>query len=194
MKDKEILEKAIEIAIKNGYKEPFVFGMGSSFSLDKFQIFKLYFSHDFAKAFWGTKQKDTGYEEISGISGGERVDTNAICIEAWKYHLQQMVLEEKPIDYLRKFIDTTENPTNDESSVVDKIEDDTINFSPVIFKNGKYKTNNQDIITAMTHKYKEVPCCAVCENTMIVYPVNSARPYCNICDDLVDEGTTKILI
>jgi len=27
----------------------------------------------------------------------------------WMEHLQQMVLEENPIDYLRKFLDNTEN-------------------------------------------------------------------------------------
>lgn len=187
MNNEDVIRAAIKKAAENGYEiTDYVYKFGNSFWDLKGNMlqpdYNIIFSFDFAKAFW----KPRNYNEAEfEILRGE---------EFWKHHLQQMVLEEKPIDYLRKFIDTTENPTNDESSVVDKIEDDTINFSPVIFKNGKYKTNNQDIITAMTHKYKEVPCCAVCENTMIVYPVNSARPYCNICDDLVDEGTTKILI
>ena len=109
------------------------------------------------------------------------------------------------------FFDTTENPTNNESSAVkskyqikgeeledkciealDKIEDDTINFSPAYIANRWGKPFQ--FMCGLTPKYKEVPCCAVCENTMIIYPMNSARPYCNICDDLVDEGTTKILI
>ena len=102
MTDKEVLQKAIEIAIKNGYKEPFVFGMGSSFSLDKFQIFKLYFSHDFAKNFFGDGNINSiGYESY-------KVCRNILCntsLTFWQYHLQQMVLEEKPIDYLRKFIE-----------------------------------------------------------------------------------------
>lgn len=44
-------------------------------------------SHEFAKAFWGTgiAMEDLSYSE-------------------WQYQLQQMVLEEDPIQYLEKFI------------------------------------------------------------------------------------------
>jgi len=115
MTDKEVLQKAIEIAIKNGYKEPFMFGMGSDFSLDKFHVFKLYFSHDFAKAFFG-EPKDISPADI--IMDNKTLGYIPYYTRGWQYHLRQMVLEEKPIDYLRKFIDTTENPTNDESSEV----------------------------------------------------------------------------
>jgi hypothetical protein len=116
--DNEVLQKAIEIAIENGLQTKdvnyYTFNRfigavenGDYSMIDSFDCYNLIFSHYFAKAFWGDKQKDTGYEEISGISGGERVDTSAICIEAWKYHLQQMVLCENPIDYLRRFVDNT---------------------------------------------------------------------------------------
>lgn len=107
------------------------------------------------------------------------------------------IQEDTPLEACYKMIDflndlsTAENPTNDESSVVDKIEDDTINLSPAYIVDiwGKPLP-----LHGLTPTYKEVPCCAVCENTMIVYPMASTRPYCNICNDLVDEGTTKILI
>lgn len=47
-----------------------------------------FFRHDFAKAFWGEERLSLGH-----------------TTPAWKTHLQQMVMEENPIDYLRKFIE-----------------------------------------------------------------------------------------
>ena len=85
-----------------------------------------------------------------------------------------------------------ENPTTNKSSVVDNIEDETINFSPAYIANRWGKPFQ--FIGGFTSTYKEVPCCAVCKSPMIVYPMASDRPYCGICEDLVDEGTTKILI
>ena len=46
------------------------------------------FNHDFAKAFWG--------EEIE--------DTMDIKELGWKYHLQQIVLQEYPVQYLEQFL------------------------------------------------------------------------------------------
>jgi len=85
MKDETILKKAIEKAKKNG--------------LDNYSIFEdwdinshasirgVIFSHSFAKAFWGDKDKIPIVRENS-----------------WKVHLSKMVLEPKPLRYLAKFI------------------------------------------------------------------------------------------
>ena len=51
------------------------------------------FSHEFAKAFWG--QQVLSYDHDWDKSPAQVV---------WKYHLQQMVLEENPINYLKNFI------------------------------------------------------------------------------------------
>jgi hypothetical protein len=116
--DKEVLQKAIEIAIENGYKLPSVFGMGEPYDSDRFQVFKGYFSHDFAKAFWGEEDplnKELVFPEPSKKNydgklseqmwfdeiGKTFIPSNPKC---WRGHLQRMVLEENPIDYLRKFI------------------------------------------------------------------------------------------
>lgn len=48
------------------------------------------FSHEFAKAFWG--------EEVC------EMECSVVETKKWKYHLQQMVLEEKPLKYLEKFL------------------------------------------------------------------------------------------
>lgn len=67
------------------------------------------FSHDFAKAFWG-KGYDT-YEKEKVPNTLVRYyfqdgDGNDIYshLESWEYHLQQMVLEKEPLEYLEKFL------------------------------------------------------------------------------------------
>jgi hypothetical protein len=115
MKDKEVLQKAIEIAIKNGM---------SANTIDKGTFFQIYwlnkgrkgskidkvgysvkdcygliFSHSFAKAFWGEGDNDKVCKSCDHYVAMDKI---------WQYHLQEMVLEENPINYLRKFIDNTE--------------------------------------------------------------------------------------
>lgn len=46
------------------------------------------FDHGFAKAFWGEEPTDIGIGAV---------------MPAWKYHLQQMVLLQRPIEYLQRF-------------------------------------------------------------------------------------------
>lgn len=90
MKDEEILKKAIEKAVKGGYKRDM-----SSYPMWKIFDYPqlIIFSHDFAKAFFGEKEYIRKYED-------------GIKIEpiAWQYHLQQMVLEENKLKYLEKFL------------------------------------------------------------------------------------------
>ena len=125
MTDKEVLQKAIEMAVKNGYKY---------FDLDDFYItrtiypdyhqgyihidyiaknqsatgviigvYNVIFSHDFAKSFWN----GDGIVLISDGKTVESIKINDPLLEplSWQYYLQQMVLEENPIDYLRRFIE-----------------------------------------------------------------------------------------
>ncbi len=117
MKDKEVLQKAIEVAIENGWRQ------GSNFKTDLLyqynenplerQAQNVCFSHDFAKAFWGDKPvnqfgadlsylgtDDDPLKELHEAAGSPK----HLGLVAWQYHLQQMVLCENPIDYLRKFI------------------------------------------------------------------------------------------
>ena len=48
----------------------------------------------FAKAFWGEGDRE----------GNSDWEWNYV-VYRWEYHLQQMVMEENPIDYLRKFVE-----------------------------------------------------------------------------------------
>jgi hypothetical protein len=64
-----------------------------SYAADRY--YAIIFSHDFAKAFWG--------EEIARF---RRTGTTMKKeIPEWKYHLQQMVLEENPLQSLAQFLD-----------------------------------------------------------------------------------------
>jgi len=53
------------------------------------------FNHDFAKAFFGDEEVDVEYSQI------EMMTTQ---MPLWKARLQEMVLEEDPIEYLEKFL------------------------------------------------------------------------------------------
>jgi len=96
MTNEEILKKAIERAIDNGWKEgkeiwfvgdsPFKQLDGDNFVPHE----EVIFNHNFAKAFFGEDIK-------KGICGEEKE-------EPWKYHLQRLVLESDPIKYLERFI------------------------------------------------------------------------------------------
>ncbi|HLD98253.1 MAG TPA: hypothetical protein VI815_02925 [Candidatus Nanoarchaeia archaeon] len=55
----------------------------------------LIFSHDFAKAFWGTNLHDTTKYGEQGLQFTE---------QEWEYHLKKMVLYKDPIKYLEQFL------------------------------------------------------------------------------------------
>jgi hypothetical protein len=101
----EILKAAIEKAVSNGYKIPMLEREVLTFNLDSRQYGKnhsitlwrngLIMSHDFAKAFW---------PDADDWCCDEDNRTDHCSKEVWKWHLQRMVLEENPIEYLWKFI------------------------------------------------------------------------------------------
>ena len=89
MKNEEILKKAIEKAVNNGWiNNPIHW---DSRSEEYRGDWKFMFDHDFAKAFWG----DADFRTIHDEDGNRKV---------WEHHLMLMVLEEDPILYLKDFI------------------------------------------------------------------------------------------
>jgi len=96
MTNEEIIKKVIEKAIDNGWNQ-FDWKKGQlnriSFQIsgNKGFLYKIIFSHDFAKAFWG----DGHYFML------ECQQKNDV---QWKQHLMVMVLEKDPIKYLEKFL------------------------------------------------------------------------------------------
>ena len=91
MTNEQILNKVIEKAKENGYE--FEYNIKSS--QYNFYYYAYIFSHDFAKAFWGEKDR-------TPIIAGRRLLKEAY--PEWQYHLQQMVLEEEPLKYLEKLL------------------------------------------------------------------------------------------
>ena len=105
MTNEQILEKAIEKAMKNGH-EPNYYSGNYAFWVKMKSYYVDIFAHSFAKAFWGEAYVDDRYgetiEEWIERTGHER---NWGCHKLrWQYHLQQMVLEEEPLKYLEKFL------------------------------------------------------------------------------------------
>ena len=103
MKNEKILKKVIEKAIKYGYKDISVEPM--KISLDDIRTVMMaskgyygcIFSHDFCKAFFGTKILDIRKLGFTPITK----ETKTV---AWKFHLLAMVLKKDPISYLSKFL------------------------------------------------------------------------------------------
>ena len=106
MTNGQILQKAVEKAVKNGYKPSGLLGgvlkgeIGVGMDPNIYnhltnidnQYYVYIFSHDFAKAVWKHLKECDIPEEFCSRHAN------------WQYHLQQMVLEENPLKYLKKFI------------------------------------------------------------------------------------------
>jgi hypothetical protein len=107
MTHEEILEKAIRKAIDNGWQyldfdyngEPgFTKKSHEFFDEERLMfttdwqtdipVYNVIFSHDFARALWGTKKLKWSFNEYD------------FGYEAWQLHLQEMVISDDPLDYL----------------------------------------------------------------------------------------------
>jgi len=115
--EQEILQKAIEKAWRNGYRgykwvKDNPHGIGVIWANSKDAHVPIIFSHDFAKAFWGEDDvADDGYTREQYVEFkkknpimGMRIRDFVPYRKAWQYHLEQMVLEENPLQYLERFL------------------------------------------------------------------------------------------
>ncbi len=110
MENREIIQKAILKAEKNGYKGHLEYcplflkrkpEMKKKLTKQEFMdlvselwlkhLNEIIFSHKFAKTYWSEKDYTDGKIVICNL-------------KAWQYHLQAMVLEEKPLKYLKEFL------------------------------------------------------------------------------------------
>lgn len=93
LNSQQILEKAIGIAIQNGFDGKLapvmVYDKDGNQRLEQY---RLLFWHKFAKALWG--------EELSGYINNGKQGLETYPLKAWQYHLQQMVMADDPIKYL----------------------------------------------------------------------------------------------
>lgn len=126
--NKEILEKAIQKAIDNGW----LFKKGWWISSQDYGLgeipltihitiqntdmpisqYELIYNHDFCRALWGSTDPEFYHlrGQVSGTKahGSKRVledVTGEPFIPEWQYHLQQMVISENPIQYLGEHLD-----------------------------------------------------------------------------------------
>jgi len=84
MTDQEILDRAMQRAVANGYQGRLPIGVSRE------DYYHIIFSHDFAKAFWGND---------NFIVGNKRAD----YLKEFIHQLQAMAVCEQPLRYLEKF-------------------------------------------------------------------------------------------
>jgi hypothetical protein len=107
MTKEETLRKAIEKAEANGWTNQFVRpveGNESWYLMDD-SYFTVIFSRDFAQAFWPGKIEVVGDWKEKGDTRILDSFVSLASLDEWEYRLQQMVLEEDPIIYLKQFLD-----------------------------------------------------------------------------------------
>lgn len=132
MTNEEILQKALEKAINNGYNleevwEPVncrdktpqeavkdiveiyvtqpggIIPESDVMRADFLPIYKtIIFNHEFAKAFWGELIQIEW--PVKEELNDSRFGYKIKPMPIWKFHLQQMILEKNPLKYLEKFI------------------------------------------------------------------------------------------
>lgn len=97
----KILERAIQIAIANGYRQPdtpVIIASGDELRRD---VWWLIFNHEFAKALWPTVETRRC---VNGCADPYTGMESYIEQDDWVYHLQQMVIAEDPVAYLADHI------------------------------------------------------------------------------------------
>ena len=99
-----LLGRIIQKAKKNGYIHKYKFSVGFMIACNNAEIYKMIFSHDFTKAFWG---EFSGYGKPFGEGEAPDGFTDSgfpKCKRDWRFHIQKMALEKEPLKYLEKFL------------------------------------------------------------------------------------------
>lgn len=110
MTNEETLTKAIQKAIDGGWKIPTEFIADAGRADDKhtrlsFVDHRLFiFNHQFAKALWGEGLVIIRRVPATPWMADDDPECIVITSEAYKHHLQQMVIAEYPIQYLKENI------------------------------------------------------------------------------------------
>ena len=104
MTNKEIFFKVYSKAEKNFYEyktssilPSFLSDEDLYNSVENGTYFRVIFSHEFAKAFWGERVES----ELISVPGISKLIRGHI---SWQLHLSKMVLEKEPLKYLEKFL------------------------------------------------------------------------------------------
>lgn len=120
MRNEKLEKKIIEVAVVRGLLGDYtkltknIINTKVDEIMGNNYLYALIFTFEFAKAFWGE-------ENLCMICGNKRGRSGytigvAVCVhcnnsqkdttlEAWEYHLRQMVLNEEPLKYLERFLE-----------------------------------------------------------------------------------------
>jgi hypothetical protein len=96
MKKLDILEKALDKAMKKNYKSPFDFIYEKGKLIEGKNYYAIIFDKDFCKAIWSEEKTFLPFGPLSKL--GEDVIL-------WKWHLKNMVVSDNPINYLEENIE-----------------------------------------------------------------------------------------
>jgi hypothetical protein len=107
MSDQQILEIAIRKATNRGYKDEPNYTMAWSYRNNNWVLpdksyYAFIFDHHFAKALWGEARVDDDgilFRDEHDMIIPSKTKLSTVH-RGWRYHLQQMVIAEDPIQYL----------------------------------------------------------------------------------------------
>lgn len=113
MNEITILKQALDKVVLKGFRGDEAFDdwyngrdwdPNTPYKLKPSEYYNVIFNHNFAKLLWGKfDPEDDERFKLKYIDGEESMFMG----ERWQYHLQLMVLEEKPILYLEQFLKGT---------------------------------------------------------------------------------------
>ncbi len=116
MTKEEILTKVLEKANARSVDRVERMCLGN-FDFNEFLKNRYYytfiFSHSFARKFWGKKVR-AYYDGKWNLDVGEGQFVSSrtpFVLYEWQHHLQAMVLEPEPLDYLKKFLEDGKDKT-----------------------------------------------------------------------------------
>jgi hypothetical protein len=92
----ELIKKVIEKAVERGWEKD------AAIEAEINPEQKFYFDHNFAKAFFG-EEESYFFDKDCPTCGYDGVSSN-IDLISWQYHLQELVLQEEPLQYLQSFL------------------------------------------------------------------------------------------
>ena len=115
MNNEQILKKAIDKAVGNGweinqavfdYIMDFDRNSVTDYFMEEKKYYPIIYCHKFAKAFWGERKIERRYTNSQGACCGENRNDykESVLNYGWRHHLKVMVILEKPLKYLEKFL------------------------------------------------------------------------------------------
>lgn len=104
LKNKEILLRAIKIAIMNGCSYSF-YHIDTELWLQKKLYYSVIFDHEFCKSIFHEFIGQDGMWQDGERLGGFTKSGWPIAKRDWRYHIKEMALSPEPLKYIERFLD-----------------------------------------------------------------------------------------